>query len=440
MQFQTLSRQKGGGNPNVRRTVKHVPGYTDPTVCILRSREIYCMTYTEQGKELWVSGNGSIDIVNCKDFKVNTDMRINLKILLRMCKIHPELCIGQMACVGSQMFCLLAYSPFVLEFTVDTYECKSILNLEKHSVIWKPVSMDFMETDHEAYHGVTTAEWCASSNTEKSDDSSSSESDDEPNESTSFADTANFWRVQQRAKSQPVSPDHESMESFDNPPSVPLRTKASRKACRVLGIQYEDNVTKSCVETQVVPPRPPRPKTDSVRDQKQDKPPPIPPKGNTVHQYNKNKGICKKSSFSLPNMPKHSGYIIELTSILIVNDSLWIARSCGDICIVNIHRARPGTVDRFGKCVASMCDLNMKQKKINLQDLQLVKTGKHVASAYYVNNGNEPGEVEIAFWESYGIEEVDRIENYWGHILAIEKELFQESKGSKPASMHIDEV
>ncbi|XP_060551506.1 uncharacterized protein LOC132713059 [Ruditapes philippinarum] len=405
------------------------------------------MAYSEQNKEIWVSGNGSIDIVNCKDFKVDTDKRINLKILLRICKIHPDLCVGQMTCIGSQMFCMLSYSPFVLEFDAGTYECKSILSLEEYSLVWKLVSRDFPESDHDAYHGVATAGWSGSMNTEKSDDDNSdNESEDETFESTNFDDTATFWKDKdkQRAKSQPINPDHESIDdSFGEPPLIPRRTNASRKACKLLGIHCDDNVTKSCIENQVVPPRPPRPITDFVTKPRRDKPPPIPPKGASVSSYC-NKGekskVCKKSSFSLPNLPKHTGYNIELTSILIVKNSLWIGRSSGDICIVNIHRAKSGVVDRFGKCVASMFDLNIKQKKIHsVKDLQLVKAGKHVASAYTINDENGFSDIEIAFWESYGVEDVERIEKYWGHILSVEKELLENNKEAKPVSQDIGE-
>ncbi|XP_053405645.1 leucine-rich repeat serine/threonine-protein kinase 1-like isoform X2 [Mercenaria mercenaria] len=307
LQFQSLTRNKAGESRHLRHTVRNIAGYSDPTACILRSRTIYCIAYSDVKQELWVSGNEHVDIVNCLDFKVNTDERINLTILLRMCKIHPVLCVGEMVCSGSQMFCMLAYSPFVLEFDTETYMCRSVLNLEKYFVIFKLVSKDFTEIDHEAYHGVTTEDWQGSANADISDHSDDSyESEDEPSESSNFSETANFWKSQQRAKSQPVSPEQTGDKLMDEPPLVPQRTRASRKALKVLGIEGAENVTQSCIESPVVPPRPPRPKTDlhgrgRQTPASQNRPPPIPPKGKTLEDHQRaanNKKVGKQTSFS----------------------------------------------------------------------------------------------------------------------------------------------
>lgn len=450
LQFQSAVKSKGRAEGSAR-TVRKIHGYTGPAECLLRSRTIYCMEYAETKHDLWVSGSGHLDIVHCPDFKVDRDVRINLTILLGMCQIYSGLCIGQMACSGSQMFCLLAYSPYVIEFDVDTYTCKSVLNLDAQNVIRKIVSKTFTETDHDAYHGNTTEDYCmdgdGSSNTNNSDESSdNSSSDEEQSESTDFDQTANFWTKQDKETSQTVqlrrrqSNEGENTSNQDaEPPVVPPRP--SRKALRVLGIRG-DSFTRSCVESPIVPPRPPRPTTDfqgarSLRPSNHRRAPPIPPHSNT-HNFPRRQEkpkVAKQMSYSLPNMPTNKGYLTELTSILIVKNSLWVGRRSGDICVINIHRSDSGDLDRFGKVVADMYDINSRNREgKTVENVRLIKTGKHIASAYTLNAGSE-SEVQIAFWESYGVEDVERVGKYWDHILAVEKDLLNESKEVNQANV-----
>lgn len=461
LQFQSAVKSKGRVEGS-GQTVRKIHGYTGPTECLLRSRTIYCMAYAKMKQDLWVSGSGHLDIVHCPDFKVDRDVRINLTILLRMCQIYSQLCVGQMACSGSQMFCMLAYSPFIMEFDVDTYTCKSVLNLDAPNVIRKIISKTFTEIDHDAYHGLTTEDYCidrdGSSNTNCSDQSSdNSSSDEEQSESTHIRQAADCWTKQDKEASQAVqlrqgqSNEAEITSNQDaEAPVVPPRL--SRKALRVLGIRG-DSDTRSCVDSPIVPPRPPRPTTDdpprpprpttyiqgtsSLRPSDHRRVQPVPPHSNT-HNFPRRPEkpkAAKQTSYSLPNMPTNKGYLIELTSILIVNNSLWVGRRSGDICIINIQRSDTGELDRFGKVVADMYDMNSRKREgKSVESVRLIKTGKHIASAYTLNAGSE-SEVQIAFWDSYGVEDVERVGKYWDHILAVEKDLLHESKEDNQANV-----
>lgn len=417
-EFRIVMANRTPNNVILRNRVKKISVHTDRSI-VLKSQTLYCIAYSETKQELWSSSKGYIDIVSCSDVTVKE--RINLTTLLRMCQIHPRLCVSQMVCSGSQMFCMLAYSPYILEFDADTYTCMTLLDLNCGHVIAMLVAteMKFTQTDHDAYRGITTEdkEQYLSEDTDDSD----TDSDDTSEEAVSFVcnnycDQASYSRNRKHStETQSTGAFSElNSETFGEPPQIPPR----RTDGRLPSIEELTAPTRPYTMAPIVPQKP------------HSEPPLIPPKGRTLQSHINGlsrKKIAKQKSLSLPNMPQHSGHAIELTSILMVKNSLWVGRSCGDICIINTHRPVPTVPDKFGKVLADMYSLNNRnQGGKTVQSVRLVKTGKHIASAYTLNDGIH-AMVQIAFWDSYGVEDVERVEGYWEHILAAEKLLLRGS-------------
>lgn len=379
---------------------------------VLKSETIYCVAYSETKQELWTGINGYIDIVSCSHFNVKE--RIHLTTLLRMCQIHPRLCVSQMVCSGSQMFCMLAYSPYILEFDAHTYTCVTLLGLGCEHVIAKLVAteMKFTRNDHDAYRGITTEQYLS----DDTDDSDADSGDKAEEAGNNYCKQPSYSRnIKQSRETWSTGASAElNSENSDQPPQVPPR----KTAIRLPGINEVSPPTRPCTMAPIILPKP-------NISQHLSKPPSLPPKGMTLQpDINRpsRKKIEKQRSLTLPNIPQHSGHDIELTSVLIVKNSLWVGRSCGDICIVNTHRPPMSTApNRFGKVLADMYSLNNRnQGGKTVESVRLVKTGKHIASAYTLNDGIH-ATVQIAFWDSYGVEDVERVEGYLEHILAAEK-------------------
>jgi hypothetical protein len=294
------------------------------------------------------------------------------------------------------------------------------LNLESPKLLGLIVSKDitFTEADHQAYCGVNEEEGQYTRDRESLEVTDSEEEDDAP-----AIPPRLITRQRVAYKGQDTS----------EPKSFP------QKAYKVLGRNPGEEREEEEVERKPIPP--PRPSrrcsdlnsiegrirrlSDVNSMESGRRTPPLPPRARTLDNQ-QNPIIYKRPSKSLPNFTRSVGFEIDITSILIVKDSLWVGRSCGDICIVSIDRSNPDLVG-YSKVVADMYDLNSKFRAgKTIQGVQLVKTGDNIAAAYKLSDGME-SEVQIAFWDSYGVQDVRRVDKYWGNILAIEKDLLPDN-------------
>lgn len=361
------------------------------------------MAHANSTQELWVGCEGYIDIVSCRDFKVNSDQRINTTILLRLCSLYPQFHIIQMVNYGSQMFCLFEESPYILEFNINSYKCTTVWTLDVKNVYNKVVvkEMDFSESDHEAYLGVTTTDFMRNRQY-----SCNSDSDSE---------------LESSSETPPKVPPRN-----DKPPSVPIRSQSlARKAQKVLGIT-DDQFTHSFIESlPPIPPRPVRPITlaSSLRE---NSPPPRPPKISTLGSGVQRTAppLDRNTSFSLPNMPRNKDFSVILTSMIIVKDTLWIGRSSGSISVASISRDN----HNFGRVIADLYDVKRNDHhRKSVDGVRLVNTGKYVAAGYSLKSESE-SEVAIAFWEGYGSADIERIDKFFSDIITIENKLSRASQ------------
>lgn len=160
-----------------RGTVRTVVGFKDPKTITLRTRKLFCMVFTKDNGELWVSVNHYIDVIDVKSFMVDKSKTICLRMLLAAEEISQNhdvdfgLNVVQMVRSSGRVWCLLKDSPFILEFCEDSYNCLSLLKCDEEMLLNKDVRtvLNFDETTHTMYHQLQRMD----SNT------SSSESDEE---------------------------------------------------------------------------------------------------------------------------------------------------------------------------------------------------------------------------------------------------------------------
>ncbi|WAR00447.1 LRRK1-like protein [Mya arenaria] len=391
---QNSHRQVGGVS-------KHISGYSAPSTLTLRSHTIHSMAMCEAHKELWVSNGCYIDIIDCVHFKVNTDERISLPVLLGLCEVPKYLLVSQIVCNDVLTFCLLGSSPFVLVFQAQNHKCFAYFSFENNSLYGKQVDVlkNFSVEEHLAYKGVTAYE------TSNRGSSIGEESSDEEMEVKKIGQL----KVRQSAF---------RVRLPSEPPLVPRRPPKA-----------EDSVTGD-----LAPPVPPRPfptkSPSKVDDQKKPRPPPRGPHTVTTMPGFPTRKLKALSSVSLPSFPSSEACDMTVTSIAVVKNSLWVGRNIGDICIVDIEKERSPSVlpSVFGQVVAVMYDQNKLQRSdLQVDHVGLLSLENNVVSTYRLCDGLGFNEMEIAAWENYDVHDVSRIESFWGSIAQMEKDMISKN-------------
>ena len=120
----------------------------------LRSSKLFCMAFTKNSDELWVSGSNFIDIINVKAFKVDRSNTIDLRILINLCDLDVRPKVVQIVRGGDRVWCLLKQSPYILEFCEESYNCLSVLTCDEEILLRRVVrkSLDFDDVAHSEYH------------------------------------------------------------------------------------------------------------------------------------------------------------------------------------------------------------------------------------------------------------------------------------------------
>ena len=449
-----------------RPTMKHVEGFSNPKTCTLRTTNIHYMTLANKKRNLWISHSYYIDVVSCAEFKVISDSRINVPVLATMCGIPRDLFVSKMASNDTQVFCLLKDSSVVLEFDCAG-NCVYIIQMAKKSVFKEIVSTKVLleEADHAAYHGNITAG--NRSSTTSTSSLESVEDDHEEQVSTRRENSNNAPPVPPRyckgklPETQSAGSERANNLNLDGtsaslipPKSIQKLRNTFEKAPSSPALPPRARKMTEDTDAAGAPPRPPKPASfrnrstschqpglsplSANRSSEDTNPPEIParnrgpPRPTTMFYKPAEKmPLQKTASRSLPNMYKMSKenpdlvYDFPVTSIELVEDSLWVGRGYGDICVLDIDSESPGR--SHGQVIASMRDLNERQRECVNKEPILVKVGAYIATLYNIEN-DTTDVFEVASWDSHGVEYFRNIEKFWADLKQMEKKLTEDQK------------
>ena len=436
MQFKNKSahgRQSSGSSD----LITNIQGYRTPTQITLYSTSFHCMGLCETTQELWVSNGGQIDIINCKDFKVNKANRINLKILLTMCQLGRDYIVENIVCGETQVFCVLNNSSVILEFDAIRHTCTSKYNLEKGNCIMYNThvveKLQLQSYEHDAYKGaLDDDESDRDRNNSVSSLTSSTEeeltspcSPDGPSFSPiDIERSRNYWARVQSPDFVPLVPPRSPAGLRRPPPPVPVDNPITlgppRPPKPVLGPRPSSDGDSS------MPPVPERPSRFTIMTDGT-LPPERPPRGSTIPTAagNTNDRVFRTLPI-LYNRQDYS-YSITCTSLVVVGNSLWVGRSCGDICVVNIseHKTDNSINPDYGKVIADMYDVHNKYRGTRTPvRVQLVPLGKYVMAAYTLSD-ERGSEVEVVAWDKLTVKDIEQVEGYWQGVSKLEKQTVQ---------------
>ncbi|XP_052278678.1 leucine-rich repeat serine/threonine-protein kinase 1-like isoform X2 [Dreissena polymorpha] len=406
LQFKSNERQPGKGN---NMSMKRVQGYANPKTLRLRSCPIHCMTLSEDNNVVWVSNEKNIDIISVADFKVLTDQRVSMQILLSLLRL-PNQFVTQIECTEKQAFTLLFDTPIVLEFDVETVTCIRAFTFEPDIIYKKFVADELVLSvkDHEAYKGNI----CPRSREDSA--TSLDSSDDDDLSQGAIAEVRNrFSMIDLKTETPPERPPKPNMPSrkltsekqngdVDRPP-VPHKTPEVQEALNRLG------------------------KSMSLY---------VPPTKTSTHQPPSVRPELKPcTSHSLPILTKPRSFSVTVTSISVVEGSLWVGRSKGDICVVDTHLAKDRTNSTYGQVQADMYDMKNRSRFLRQPEhVNLIRLGKFVASAYLLKDALGGSEVDIAAWDAYSASDCERVATYW-EVIASSEEKMAKDLGNSTSSV-----
>ena len=499
--------------PRVRRgTVRTVVGYKAPKIVTLRSRKLFCMVFTKDNQEIWVSQNHCLDVIDTKSFMVDKSKTISLRILLsedqiqQIGDISSGMNVVQMVRSPGRVWCLLKSSPFILEFCEETYNCLSVLKCDEEMLLNNNVRkvLDFDEATHGTYHQLQRSgdtpdssnseeegyipPWTASAEGGVDDDNNDDDNDDndgiyqEMYCGKTFEESGQRRRMTSTRQALPRFKD-----SQEETPPVPLRRKAppvpERPSSNISspGVQARNSDTVPSLSEEKVagaPPvpkrttskaepvpmrrevRPPVPSRTFPRDTRPppiidgDIPPPVPDRASTLpktHSSGSQKGLGSggrhssgpelspkplfntKSQFGqeskqFEHKSKLSKFSIIVSSIEGVGNSLWVGRSNGEVCVVDIRSPTAGQLN-CGKVVAVFENKLRRYSVLSDEIVKLMKAGKYVVATYSGTASDiVESQTEIALWDAVDVNDVERIQSYWTKINYIENKITEETK------------
>ena len=419
------------------------------------------MAFTKEKEELWVSENHCIDVIDVKNFMVDTSKNINLRILNESCGIDTKLNVVQMVRSVGRVWCLLKNSPYILEFCENSYNCMSLLTCEKEMLYKENVRklLEFDDSIHATYHTLQRTEL-------------SSDSDDEggyvgpmsaSGEANPFQDDCiyqdpDFDKVAEDCKQKRrIAATRKALSTVDNSqneaPSVPERTAAPLIPRRTTVTSTSHPISQQSD----APPVPQRINRLPVPDITQLRASTLPNTRRSQSQSScdsqnsvrsrplSGPPLPPKPSLSPTSEPYESGTLFQESvhesdshlndfSIIIkciesVGNSIWVSRSKGDICVIDIRLPTTAGQSNCGKVVAVLENKLRKSSTKSEEEVKLKKVGKYVVSTY-----SEKGEdtlvsgTEVAVWDALDAGDMERIQSYWGRIIYIEKKISNDTK------------
>ena len=213
--------------------------------------------------------------------------------------------------------------------------------------------------------------------------------------------------VPQRNQIIPQSP-----ESNDNAPPIPQRHASLRPGASNVVDTSSYGINKIDTRASTLPHRFGSSSSERSSDSRPTSDPPkLPPKSSLSGKYSTDSELDK--------------YNILVDSIVSVGNSVWVGRSNEDICVVDTRLS-----DDRGKVVAVLKNELTASSSKSQGTTTLLKTGKYVLASYSVTKRGTNG-TEIALWDAFDVEDIERIDGHWRKILHIEKKLENDAKTVK---------
>ena len=217
----------------------------------------------------------------------------------------------------------------------------------------------------------------------------------------------NIPPVPQRNQIIPQSP-----ESNDNAPPIPQRHASLRPGASNVVDTSSYGINKIDTRASTLPHRFGSSSSERSSDSRPTSDPPkLPPKSSLSGKYSTDSELDK--------------YNILVNSIVSVGNSVWVGRSNEDICVVDTRLS-----DDRGKVVAVLENKLTARSAASQETTTLLKTGKYVLASYSVTKRGTNG-TEIALWDAFDVEDIERIDGHWRKILHIEKKLENDAKTVK---------
>ena len=151
--------------------------------------------------------------------------------------------------------------------------------------------------------------------------------------------------------------------------------------------------------------------------------PELPPKpsSNTKSQFG-------QESKEFEHKSKMSKFSIVVNSLEGVGNSLWVSRSNGEVCVIDIRLPTAGQLN-CGKVVAIFKNKLRKYPVLSDENVKLIKAGNYVVATYSGTASDIiESQTEIALWDALDVDDVERIQCYWTKINYIEKKISEETK------------
>ena len=217
----------------------------------------------------------------------------------------------------------------------------------------------------------------------------------------------NIPPIPQRNQIIPQSP-----ESNDNAPPIPQRHSSLRPGASNVVDTSAYGINKIDTRASTLPHRFGSSSSERSSDSRPTSDPPkLPPKSSLSGKYSTDSELDK--------------YNILVNSIVSVGNSVWVGRSNEDICVVDTRLS-----DDRGKVVAVLENKLTARSASSQETTTLLKTGKYVLASYSVTKRGTNG-TEIALWNAFDVEDIERIDGHWRKILHIEKKLENDAKTVK---------
>ena len=405
--------------------------------------------------------------------------------------VNSGMNVVQMVRSPGRVWCLLKNSPFILEFCEESYNCLSLLKCDQEMLLKVNVRkvLDFDEATHATYHQLQrTGDTSDSSDTEDGDymqsllASAEGGIDDDDGIYEDYYTGKIGENSRQRRR---LTNTRQTLPGFnhsqDNAPPVPLRNVPKRPDSDGSSPPVPERNTDDVPpipkrNTEDAPPIPKRttsqaplvplrrevrlpvPSRTFPRDTKpppftdMKDPPPVPDKASTLpktHSSGSQSGSGRRPN-SGPELPpkspsnsqtqfgqdpkeyrpqsKLSNFSIIVSSLECVGNSLWIGRSNGEVCVIDIRLPTAGQ-SNCGKVVAIFQNKLRKYSVLSDENVKLIKAGRYVVATYSGTASDIiETQTEIALWDALDVADVERIQSYWTKINYIEKKISEETK------------